>query len=83
MRNRPLLWACAAVVVASGLIAFHVIAAPRGELAGGLHIGMGLIFVALLAAKHHLDKKALALSERRQGGRASQQARSCDPQRAA
>lgn len=71
MRSRPLVWASVFVLVAFGLIAFQLVGAPRGQLAEVLQIGMALIFVALMAAKHHLDQKAVALTKRPQDDRPS------------
>lgn len=70
MRNRPLVWAWVTAVVAMGLITFSVVGRPGGDLAELLQIGMGLIFIVLMAAKHHLDQKALELTNRQRGSEA-------------
>ena len=64
MRNRPLVWVSVSVVVAMGLITFAV----AGQPAELLQLGMGLLFIVLMAAKHGLDQKALALKDRQRGG---------------
>lgn len=68
MRNRPLVWASVFVLVAVGLIAFYLMGRPRGQLADALQIGMGVLFVVLMAAKHQLDRKELALRSRQRDG---------------